>query len=100
LVTGTYEHRKDLDAQITSHAAGYPLDRQTVVDKNILRLATAEILYSLSDAPIPVVVNKAMFKYPLEVTKAIIAAHIVLIESEGRFVVRQPSGTVVHVWAI
>jgi transcription antitermination protein NusB len=60
LVTGTYEHRKDLDAQITAHAAGYTLDRQTVVDKNILRLAAAEILYSLSDAPIPVVVNEAI----------------------------------------
>jgi transcription antitermination protein NusB len=60
LVTGTYEHKRDLDAQIVAHATGYPLDRMTVVDKNILRLATAEILYSLSDAPIPVVINEAI----------------------------------------
>jgi transcription antitermination protein NusB len=60
LVNGTHAHLKELDAQIAAHAAGYPLERQTVVDKNILRLATAEILYSLSDAPIPVVVNEAI----------------------------------------
>jgi transcription antitermination protein NusB len=60
LVMGTYEHHQDLDMQIVANATGYPLDRQTVVDKNILRLAAAEILYSLSDAPIPVVVNEAI----------------------------------------
>jgi transcription antitermination protein NusB len=60
LVRGTRQNQRDLDAQIANHATGYPLDRMTVVDKNILRLAAAEVLYSLSDAPIPVVVNEAI----------------------------------------
>jgi transcription antitermination protein NusB len=60
LVEGTYAHLKELDTQIVAHATGYPLERQTVVDRSILRLASAEILFSLSDAPIPVVINEAI----------------------------------------
>ena len=60
LVRGTRQNQREIDRQIVANATGYPLDRQTVVDKNILRLAAAEVLYSLSDAPIPVVVNEAI----------------------------------------
>jgi len=60
LVAGTQRNQVEIDAQIDRFAIGFPVDRQTVVDRNILRLATAEILYGISDAPPGAVVNEAV----------------------------------------
>ena len=60
LVTGTLRSQKEIDGQLDRIAVGFPTIRQTAVDRNILRLAAAEILFHVSDAPPGAVVNEAV----------------------------------------
>jgi N utilization substance protein B len=60
LVAGTLRNRKEIDAELDRLAVGFPTVRQTAVDRNILRLAAAEILFGVSDAPPGAVVNEAV----------------------------------------
>lgn len=60
LVTATLRNQKEIDVSLDRLATGFPIARQTVVDRNILRMAAAEILYRASDAPPGVVVNEAV----------------------------------------
>ena len=60
LVTGTLRSQKEIDGQLDRIAVGFPTIRQTAVDRNILRLAAAEILFRVSDAPPGAVVNEAV----------------------------------------
>ena len=60
LVAATLHNQKEIDTTLDRLATGFPIARQTVVDRNILRMAAAEILYSASDAPPGVVVNEAV----------------------------------------
>jgi N utilization substance protein B len=60
LVRGTLRSRTEIDAEIDRLAVGFPIERQTAVDRNILRLAAAEILFQVSDAPPGAVVNEAV----------------------------------------
>ncbi len=60
LVSGTLGSLKKIDAEIDKFAVGFPVARQTAVDRNILRLAAAEILFHASDAPMGAVVNEAV----------------------------------------
>ncbi len=60
LVRGTLRSRAEIDAEIDRLAVGFPIERQTAVDRNILRLAAAEILFQVSDAPPGAVVNEAV----------------------------------------
>lgn len=60
LVDGTLAYQDASDAAIAQHATHYPLDRQTIVDRNILRIAAAEILFGLSGAPHGVIANEAV----------------------------------------
>lgn len=62
LAEGTLEHLDEIDALISSHARHWKLSRMSAVDRNILRLATYELLYE--EVPWRVVINEA-----LEVTK-------------------------------
>ena len=52
LVTGVSEHRRKIDELIATYAQGWDMDRLPTVDRNIMRLALFEILWSeeLSDA--------------------------------------------------
>ena len=59
LVTQTIEHVEKIDELIRRHAEHWRLDRMTVVDRNILRLATQEFLYD-SETPKSVVINEAI----------------------------------------
>ena len=59
LVTQTIEHVEKIDEFIRRHAEHWRLDRMTVVDRNILRLATQEFLYD-SETPKSVVINEAI----------------------------------------
>jgi transcription antitermination protein NusB len=56
----TLRNLREIDAVIDRFATDYPTERQTAVDRNILRLATAEILFAASDAPPGAVVNEAV----------------------------------------
>jgi N utilization substance protein B len=59
LVGGVLEHKKDLDALIGKYATNWKVSRMQVVDRNILRLGTYELLY-LDAVPAKVTMNEAI----------------------------------------
>lgn len=59
LVRGTLAHQAQIDARMAALATDWALDRQAAVDRNILRLASFELLYR-PDAPVAAVVNEAV----------------------------------------
>ncbi len=59
LVSLVDEKRQEIDGIITRFAANWPLDRMGVVDRNILRLGTAELMF-LDDIPPKVSINEAV----------------------------------------
>lgn len=59
LVTGTLEHREEIDDLIRAQADNWRLERMPAVDRNILRLAIFEMLYE-RDVPKLVVVDEAI----------------------------------------
>lgn len=52
LINGVSEHRRKIDELIATYAQGWDMDRLPAVDRNIMRLALFEILWSqdLADA--------------------------------------------------
>ena len=58
LLKYTFEHRETIDAQLTVLSQNWTLERMSPTDRSILRLATAEILYT--DTPKPIVINEAI----------------------------------------
>ena len=52
-------HRAELDDAIAAYAEGWTLDRMPSVDRNVLRLATYEILH-VDDVPDAVAVSEAL----------------------------------------
>ena len=52
LITGVTEHRRKIDELIATYAQSWDMDRLPAVDRNIMRLALFEILWSegLADA--------------------------------------------------
>ena len=59
LVRETLNHLTDIDPRIAALTPDWTADRQAVVDRNILRLASYELLYR-PDAPVAAVVNEAV----------------------------------------
>ena len=59
LVDGCLACRDELDARIASVAQNWEIRRMAVVDRNILRLASYELLY-LDDVPVKVSINEAI----------------------------------------
>ncbi len=59
LFAGTMAHKADLDQLITKHAANWDLKRMAVIDRNILRLGTFELMHG-NDAPPKVCINEAI----------------------------------------
>ena len=58
LLDGVREHRAELDQVLAAKAENWSLERMAVVDRNILRLAAYEILYT--DTPGRVAINEAV----------------------------------------
>jgi transcription antitermination protein NusB len=58
LVRGTVDKITDIDDRITRHAEHWRLERMPAVDRNILRLAVYEMLYT--DTPAPVLIDEAI----------------------------------------
>ncbi|MDD3747941.1 MAG: transcription antitermination factor NusB [Candidatus Bipolaricaulis anaerobius] len=58
LLAGVHEQRAEIDRIIDQRALGWGLDRLPVVDRNILRLALYELLYTAT--PPEVVINEAV----------------------------------------
>jgi transcription antitermination protein NusB len=59
LVAGVASHREELDALIARYSEHWRLERMTLVDKNLLRLAAFELLYQ-PKVPPKVVINEAI----------------------------------------
>ena len=59
LVEGTLKHLKRIDEVIARYAENWQLNRMAVIDRNILRFATYELLY-LDDIPPKVTINEAV----------------------------------------
>ena len=59
LIHGCWERRTEIDAKIESVARNWELRRMAVIDRNILRLATFELLFR-EDIPPLVSINEAI----------------------------------------
>jgi N utilization substance protein B len=59
LVKGTIDNLATIDAKIAQYAANWQLKRMAVVDRNILRLASFELLFR-DDIPLKVSINEAI----------------------------------------
>jgi N utilization substance protein B len=58
LALGVHAHRKQLDECIAAHARNWRVERMAAVDRNILRLAAFELLYT--ETPTQVVLDEAI----------------------------------------
>lgn len=56
---GTLNHREEIDELISSFTVGWKVERLAVLDRNILRMAIYEMLYS-EETPAAVVMNEAI----------------------------------------
>ncbi|MCR8633946.1 MULTISPECIES: transcription antitermination factor NusB [Paenibacillus] len=59
LVEGTYSNKEQIDKLLLDYLKGWKMDRLSRVDREILRLATYEMVYR-NDVPPKVVVNEAI----------------------------------------
>lgn len=59
IVLGVMDHRQEIDRLIESRSEHWRLDRMSIVDRNILRLAIFELLYC-SEIPPKVTINEAI----------------------------------------
>ncbi len=59
IVKGTFKHIRSINAKVLASARNWTLDRMAVIDRNVLRLATYEILYRM-DIPPSVTINEAI----------------------------------------
>ncbi|MCG2711007.1 MAG: transcription antitermination factor NusB [Candidatus Omnitrophica bacterium] len=59
LVNGTLAHRKDIDKLITEYTDNWRIERMAVIDRNIIRMATFELMY-LEQIPPKVAINEAV----------------------------------------
>jgi transcription antitermination factor NusB len=59
LVQGTFEHKEAIDRAIQAVAQNWNISRMAVVDRNVLRLATYELLHC-DDIPPKVAINEAI----------------------------------------
>lgn len=59
LVLGVMEHQARIDASITDHATGWTIERMPVLDRNILRMATFELMHR-QEVPTAVILDEAV----------------------------------------
>lgn len=59
IVHGVISHRARLDELIETYSQGWDLDRMPIVDRNLIRMAIYEMLYS-EDVPDAVAIDEAL----------------------------------------
>jgi N utilization substance protein B len=59
LVKGVLQHKSEMDALIGKLAPAFPVEQMPIIDRNILRLAIFEILFS-KETPLKVAINEAI----------------------------------------
>jgi N utilization substance protein B len=61
LITGVVKHLKEIDEIISKAAPHWPIEQMPVVDRNVLRLGTYELLFGNKEAvPPKVAINEAI----------------------------------------
>jgi N utilization substance protein B len=59
IIKGTYKYLAEINKLIHTCAKNWSLDRMSIVDRNVLRMAVYEILYRM-DIPTSVTINEAI----------------------------------------
>jgi N utilization substance protein B len=59
LIEGICRHLSEIDALLADHSHNWRVERMSLVDRNILRIAVFEMRYS-QEAPAQVVINEAL----------------------------------------
>jgi transcription antitermination protein NusB len=59
IVHGVADHLSDINRTLDEHSTSWPLSRMAVIDRNILRIATWELLYN-SEVPSKVAIDEAI----------------------------------------
>ncbi len=59
LVEGTRQHMTELDAFIQKYAKNWEMERMAALDRNLLRLATFELVHELK-TPVSVIIDEAV----------------------------------------
>jgi N utilization substance protein B len=59
LISGISTHKRKIDELITTYAHGWDMDRLPAIDRNILRLAIFEIVWS-EDLPDAIAIDEAL----------------------------------------
>ena len=59
LVMGVDKHQAEIDSTITKYASNWKMDRMATIDRNVLRLASFELLFA-EDIPPKVAINEAI----------------------------------------
>ena len=60
LVEGTTRHLPQIDTLVSKYARNWTIDRMSVVDRSILRMAAYELVYSREKTPVPAVIDEAI----------------------------------------
>lgn len=59
LIKGALKHRTEIDKTISRYAPEWPLEKITIIDRNILRLGIVELCF-MEDIPDKVAINEAI----------------------------------------
>ena len=59
IIEGLCAHIQEIDELLVKHAQNWRIERMSVVDRNVLRIAAYEMLYS-DDVPAQVAINEAL----------------------------------------
>lgn len=59
LVKGVLQHKPELDALVEEFAPAFPVEQMSIIDRNLLRLAIFEVLFS-DRTPMKVAINEAI----------------------------------------
>ncbi len=59
ILNNIFEHKKEIDAQLEKYSDNWTLSRMTVIDRNLLRMAASELMYSKTVPP-KVVIDEAV----------------------------------------
>ena len=59
LIQGVIKHQEQIDSSITKLLENFSFERLAAVDRNVLRVASYELLYCL-EVPTPVILNEAI----------------------------------------
>ncbi len=60
LLNGVFEHKAEIDKNLSEKSRGWKLERMSAVDLSILRVAIFEILFGAKDSPPKVAINEAV----------------------------------------